>query len=268
MNDFRPYQQPGLEPESPSEHGVLLRHRRVSVSQALSWIPAGWRMMPGNWGLVLGVLITIVMINLALGVVPILGDLVLFLIMPLLYAGLVQLADNIQRGEEARFTDLFAGFNNRATPLMLSALAQAGVIIAMTLVFAGLLFAVAGGVGMENLDASMPLMWVLGALLLIAVVVLTFMFYFVVPLIYLGQRGVMDAIAASFYACLENIVAMVVYGLCVIGLLLVGLLTLGVGLLVVMPLLMMAYYQAFRAIFMVESTPGEEPQQGQTHSLF
>lgn len=264
MQDFRPYQPPGTEPEPPSERGVLARHRRVSVSQALSWIPAGWRMMPGNWGVVLGVLVTIVMINLALGFVPVLGDLVLFLIMPLLYAGLVQVAHNIQCDKVPTFTDLFSGFNYRAKSLMLSALAQAGVIIAMTLVFAGLLFALAGGVGMENLDASMPLMWVLGALLVVALMVLTFMFYFVVPLIYLGERSVMDAIAGSFYACLENIVPMVLYGLCVMGLLLIGFLTLGIGLLVVMPVLMMAYYQAFRSLFMTE----ESTSQDENLSLF
>ena len=71
----------------------------------------------------------------------------------------------------------------------------------------------------------------------------------VVPLIFLGQKGVVDAMKLSLDACLKNIIPFIVYTLVISLILVVAAIPLLLGWLFVMPILAGAYYVSFKQLF-------------------
>jgi uncharacterized membrane protein len=73
--------------------------------------------------------------------------------------------------------------------------------------------------------------------------------YFAPSLVALDQVPVLKAFSLSFFGCLRNILPFLVYGLVAMLMLILGTLPLLLGLLVVLPILTIAVYTAYRDIF-------------------
>ena len=73
--------------------------------------------------------------------------------------------------------------------------------------------------------------------------------WFAPALVVLNDMGVGDAIKASFWACLKNIVPFLVYGLILFGLAIVASIPFGLGWLALGPTLAASVYAAYRDIF-------------------
>lgn len=267
MEEVNPYQQPATaNVQSEQSTSSLALHGgvgKVGVGQALGWLGEGARMLSGHWGPVIGALVVAFLIYMAVSMIPLVGYIAPNFLLMLLYAGIVQMFFRIEQEGRSDFGDLFAGFSNKTGPLLLLALVQFaaiwGVMIAM----------IAGMVAMAGVDmaafsalesgdpaafsnfftAGMITMMVLG---FVAMILLTFPFYFAVPLIFLGDRGLGEAMKMSTLACLKNFIPLLVYGIVAGILSLVAALPILLGWLVLMPILAGAYYQAFKDVF-VES---------------
>lgn len=98
-------------------------------------------------------------------------------------------------------------------------------------------------------DGGTAAIVVLGLLATVAMFVFMFLFYFAVPLIFLGQKGVVDAMKLSLDACLKNIIPFIVYTLVISLILVVAAIPLLLGWLFVMPILAGAYYVSFKQLF-------------------
>lgn len=249
MSEINPYQQPQAElvdgNNTPTQSlTILAEPRKVSVGEALAWIGSGHKMLPGHWGVVLGALVVTVLITSAFQIIPLLGLIAQVLATPLLYAGIVKIFHRMETEGKSDFGDLFAAFSERTGPLIMMALAQLGVMLLLGVIFGGLGYALGAGGG-----AGTGAMVVLGLLGLVAMFGFLYLFYFTVPLIFLGNKGVGEAMKLSFSAFTRNVVPLIVYLLVTMVIVLVAALPLLLGWLFVMPILAGAYYVSFRQIF-------------------
>ena len=97
--------------------------------------------------------------------------------------------------------------------------------------------------------ASTGAMVVIGLLGLVAMFGFIYLFYFTVPLIFLGNKGVGEAMKLSIAGFTRNVIPLIVYLLVTMVIVLVAALPLLLGWLFVMPILAGAYYVSFRQIF-------------------
>ncbi|MEQ3637736.1 BPSS1780 family membrane protein [Alcanivorax sp.] len=246
MSDINPYKQPQSDVAHPaSTNGndfTIMAPRKISVGDAMSWIGKGHGMLSGHWGVVLGALVVTVLMTSALQAVPWLGGIAQVLLTPLLYAGIVNVFHRIDTENRSDFLDLFAPFSKRTSPLMMMAVAQIVALVVAGAVLGGLFF-------LLGRDGSAAAMVVLGLLATLAMFAFMFIFYFTVPLIFLGQKGVVDAMKLSLDACLKNIIPFIVYTLVVSLILVVAAIPVLLGWLFVMPILAGAYYVSFKHLF-------------------
>jgi hypothetical protein len=164
--------------------------------------------------------------------------------------------DALRRGQPLEFAHLFAGFSrNSGQLLLLGALYLVGALVALMIAFVPTIGLVGGmaAMGVGDPDAllgSLGLPLLIGVLLWIALLLPVVMaIWFAPALIILNDLPAVEAIKASFRACLRNIVPFLVYS--VVGLLLAVLATLPLllGWLVLAPVLITSTYCAYRDIF-------------------
>ena len=87
------------------------------------------------------------------------------------------------------------------------------------------------------------------AAMFVMFVALGFLFYFSIPLVFLGDMGPGEALANSFKACLKNLLPLILYGIVATLLVVVASIPFMLGLLFAMPLLAGAYYASFKQVF-------------------
>lgn len=257
MTEVNPYQGPETNVASPQSEGAFTLDgpHKVTVGQALGWLGEGMKLLSGNWGVVIGALVLVMVITMGLQLIPFLGPLIQLFITTLLYAGLVKLFHRIATDGRCEFGDLFAGFSERTGPLLLLALVQLGVYLGALLVLGGLMAVFMGGsMSLQAMDPQAMssgagvVMAIMLPLFLVVFTLVMFLFYFAVPLIMLGGSGLGTAMGLSFRACMKNLLPMIVYGLVAVVIAMLAALPLLLGWLFVMPILAGAYYVSFRQV--------------------
>jgi len=244
----------------------------VAASKGWQWIVDGFalfRRSPVMWvaiTLLLGVIWLVSMI------VPLLGPLLFNLFSPLLFAGLMTGCRALENGETLELRHLFAGFKDRAAPLV----TVGGVYLVGTIVVVGVVLVAAGGsmlpsllsksgTDIEALRAamrSMALALAIGAAVYLPLIMLI---WFAPLLVMFDGMTPVAAMKLSFAACLKNTLPFTVYGLAIIGLWLLMSLPAAMGiigaLLVIallvasIPVLVCSIYVSYRDIFVARGAP-------------
>ena len=238
------------EPQSGNFHA---EGRVVAGSRGWDWIVeafALFRRQPGMWILI--VLLAGILF-IAIGLIPILGSLASTLLLPIIGAGLMLGCKALDQGGTLEFAHLFAGFRQRTGDLVLVGVFN--VVCGVIITFA-VIAVIGGGVFMAVTrggapGASMSLASVLIASLLAAglLVPLSMAIWFAPALIVLHELAPVAALKASFFACLRNWIPFLVYGVVMLVLGLVAAIPFGLGLLVLVPVLAVSVYTAYRDIF-------------------
>ncbi|MBX9296324.1 BPSS1780 family membrane protein [Chromobacterium piscinae] len=232
-------------------------HRKVGAGQGWRWFVEAFqivRQQPLTW-----VLLTLVylVIQIALSVVPVLGDLASALIGPLFAAGFVMAAAKSERGEELELADLFAAFRQMPGPLLLLGAMIFGLMLVVIVaavamgVSGGLmggLLGKAAGAGASTAAGGGAAV-ALGALALIGGVLVGMAYWFAPAMVALNRIDPWPALRASLKACLSNWLPLLVASL-VLGLsCMVALLPLGLGLLLWIPVAFVTAYTGWRDVF-------------------
>ena len=258
-----PLPSPPPAPGSGSDLGAPPRDGwAVGAGRGADWWRAGWKLFtpaPWTW-----IAITVVagVITLVLNQVPFIGPIAVTLLYPLLFAGVMVGARELDRGGELRFNHLFACFSDRAMPLVILALVMLAGWFVVWLVTVGALVGIVGlgtlgsllagdladmGLGMLGTLGFGALVALLLALLLAAPLILASWF---APLLVLfrGDEPI-AAMRTSFVACMRNMPPFLVYGLVGIVLAVVATIPFGLGWLVLMPVSAASVYAGYTDIF-------------------
>jgi len=228
--------------------------RRVEAGSALNWFRQGWAIFIASPGIWMAMMVILVVIYLGLAIVPLIGQLAAHLLTPVLAAGMLLACQKVSAGQTPDITDLFAGFQ-RST----GALVTLGVLymLGMLAVFLMVLLLVGGGMagGMminEPVGAGIAVgaMLIAGIVALLLSVPLVMAIWFAPALVVFNGMPPVDALKASFNACLKNSVPFLVYGLLAMVLCFFAALPVGLGFLVLGPVLAGSVYASYQDIFL------------------
>ncbi len=230
--------------------------RVVAAGNGLDWLKQGWAIFVANPAQWLALTIVLLVVVFGLYIVPVVGPLASNLLTPLLGAGTLFASQKAMNGNRPEIGDLFVGFKqNRAPLLMLGVLYMAAVLLIVVIVVVlgggsiagGLMMGRSAGIGIA-LGGLM-----LGLLLSVVLSVPLFMaIWFAPALVFFNNMAPVDALKASFNACVKNALPFVVYSVFMTVLFFFALLPVGLGFLVLIPVLCGSVYASYRDIFVAD----------------
>jgi uncharacterized membrane protein len=202
--------------------------RRVGAGSALNWLQQGWAMFiarPGAW---MAMTVIVIVIYVGLATVPLIGPLAAHLLAPVLAAGMLIACQKLAHEQDLAISDLFAGFQQHT-----SALLTLGVLYMLAMLALAVLAMLLAG-----------LLWLLLSVPIVMAI------WFAPALVVFNAMAPVDALKASFNACLKNILVFLVYAPLVMVLCFFATLPVGLGFLVLGPVLAGSVYASYRDIFL------------------
>lgn len=244
-------------PSDAATRALPTGSRRVPMLRGLSWIAEGWNLFkaqPLMWWVCL---IVFIVVSVVPQLIPVVGPIIGLLLAPILVAGLMLGAHDVQEGRALTVGHVFAGFQSNPGALILTALIQVGLIVAIgaalfflmgqRLMSAAMVWStkkgsVDFGTIVSLLGPALPLM-----LLLILVVMTT---YFAPPLVAIRNEGPVRAMWLSVTGMLKNALPGILYSIVLLVLAVLASIPFGLGWLVLLPVLALSSYAAFRDIYL------------------
>jgi uncharacterized membrane protein len=247
---------PPTEPYDP-ELKLVLPGRGLPAGAGWDWITEGWSLFtkaPLMWILSLLVLLVVAVV---LALIPILGQIALQLVQPVIVAGYMVACRQLEKGGEFEIEHLTAGFSRRFVPLLVVAViffVGELVILAIMAAFVGVGM-VGGFMTGDAGDAAQTLMASAGPMLLGLLIAMALMvplmaaFWFAPALVMMHDMKPVAAMRESFFACFRNFVPFLVYGIVMAIAGFLAMLPFGLGMLVWAPVTIASTYVAYRQIF-------------------
>lgn len=229
--------------------------RVVEAGACFDWLRQGWACFvayPATW-LTVSVLFGVIL--LALGIVPLIGQIALYMLLPILVAGMLHICLRISREEEPSIGDLFIAFRSASTQLvitgLLNLLGTIAIGIMLTVVASGSAIGgiLLGAPGPLGLGAVMGGMMISGLFAVVLLTLLTMAMWFAPALVFFHDMKAWPALKASFLACAANWLPFLVFGLIALVLTFFALLPLGLGLILLLPVMVGSLFAAYRDIF-------------------
>lgn len=247
-------QNPFLTPESaPANGGFTPSGRAVDAGRAIEWLKHGWQLFVKNPGIWIAIAVIMMVILVALSIIPVVGQLAANFLMPVFAGGILLGCKSLKEGGELRIDHLFAGFKqNTGNLIMVGVFYLIGVAFIMIVTFlvgggaafSGAMMGRGPGVGMAVGGFFLALLIMLALMVPLAMAV-----WFAPALVVFRNVAPLDAMKASFSACLKNIVAFLVYGVIVFVLSIIAMIPFGLGMLVLMPVVIGSVYASYVEIF-------------------
>lgn len=241
----------------------------LSSGHGFGWFRRGWQAFKRAPGIMIGVLLLWLLISFALQFIPLIGSLGYIVISPALFAGYVHLSRAALHDQPPVLEQFFSGLteSEQRTEMLLLGLflmvAYMIIFIVCVLFFVFIALLTLGAVPydtLSQLQSAAPhnavltmgvllvlLLTVLMSLLLFAL--LTMAFTYASPLVLDGRASAGQALRLSFEACLQNILPLTVFGLFYLVFLLLAIVPLCLGLIVFLPVSLMAIAASYEDIF-------------------
>ncbi len=255
-NPYQPPQAPVLDYLPPPAPGRFLGSpRRVAGARGAAWYGEAWRLLMAHAGLWLVILAIIAVLALTAILPPWAGLPLQYLLFPFTLAALAVACDVVRRGAPLRVDEILAVLAERGGQLFLLGLLY---LIGITLVSVVAIVPLLGWSGMGVLlgdvpppyvaELFMPLM--LAMLLLLALSLPLLMAVWLAPaLVVLNGVAAPAAMGTSLVGCIRNIWPFFLYGVAGLVLALAATLPLLLGWLLLVPVIMVTSYSAYRDIF-------------------
>ena len=242
-------------PKAAPDGEFVAKGRTVAAGNGWTWITQAWELITGHKGSWIGLFFILAVIVIALNLVPLIGPLVLVLVTPVLYGGVMLGCDTLRSGGDLKVGHLFAGFGGHAGRLIgvgaATLAAFIGVFVVVMLIF-GIEMApmMMGAQPSPEQMQAMGLGVLLVPLIILALGVPVYMaLWFATPLVVLNDFGVGEALMASFSVCLGNMLPFLVFGGAFFLLAIVASVPLMLGWLLLGPVLLACVYTGYRDIF-------------------
>ncbi len=257
MNDNNPYSPPKSDvtppPRPVGDMELLAEPRSLSAGAGIAWLSESWSMVKNNLGVWILITLVLFVIQVILGIIPFVGDIVSSIIRPVLTGGILLGVRSIDSGESLRFDYLFEGFKQKFAPLA----GLGGITLGVMFLFGIIVGGAFVGMNMNNLQHDAPNpeaifsgmnigLIAIGVILLIVVIML---FWFATQLVALNNVPVFQSLTLSFKACLRNPLPLLLYSVAMVILLVLGSIPLLLGLFVVIPWLFSSMYVSYKQVF-------------------
>jgi uncharacterized membrane protein len=236
---------------------LVLPGKGVAAGQGVTWIGTGWKLFakaPLMW---IVALLVLVVIAIVVNLVPILGGIAFQILTPVFYGGFFVACRSLERGGDFELEHVFAGFKTQFANLAIVGAIFLVAMLALLVVLAVFVgFGILGALLSGNPDDVLPAIAasgaaiLLGLLVMLALMIPVLMAYWFAPaLVIMHGMNAFEAMKASFFGCLKNLLPFLVYGVVMLIIFVVASIPLGLGLLVAIPLSFTSTYAAYRDIF-------------------
>jgi len=225
----------------------------VEAGRGIEWLKQGWQLFTKNPGTWIAIAVILMVIVVVLSMVPVVGGLAAQFLLPVFAGGILLGCRALAGGGDFAIDTLFAGFRQHTTSLILVGVFYLIGVIAITVV----VFLVGGGAALTGgLIGRGPGVGVavggffFAMLVMLALMVpLAMAVWFAPALVVFRGVAPLEAMKASFSACLKNIVPFLVYGVILFVLCMIAMIPFGLGMLVMMPVMMGSVYASYVEIF-------------------
>ena len=249
--------------EESSDLRLVLPGRSTPAGSGWDWLKGGWDLFiraPLMWIISL-VLVFVCVVALAL--VPLLGQVAVHLLQPVILAGFMVACRSLERGGDFELDHLLAGFKkNFGNLVVVGLLFLVGEIVILLFFLAFLVFTVGTAFLMGSSDQILAtimaagLTIALGGLIALALLLPLMAAYWFAPvLVVMHDLPPLEAMKASFFACFANFIPFLVYSILMIPLFILAAIPFGLGFLVVVPMTIASIYVSYREIFTEEEAP-------------
>lgn len=259
-NPTNPYAAPraAVADEKSVQGQFVPGGRTVPAAHGWTWIADAWALFkaaPGTW---IAIIIVLLVIFFVLMLVPFLGAVGQYLLMPVFVGGIVAGCRAIDDGGTLEFNHLFEGFKTHfGTLIAVGALYLAGfiaVLLVVMLLTGASVFALfmTGGSGAQDVATAGAVLTILLAVLIAVALSIPLLMavWFAPPLVVFHGLGAVEAMKASFSGCLRNILPFLVYGIAGLFLAILATIPLGLGWLVLGPVLVATVHTAYKDIYL------------------
>lgn len=196
------------------------------------WFIEGWKLFKKSpLPLILGAVIWGAL-EFAIAFIPVAGVVIDGLIFPMLYAGFLFVAREIDEGRKPSLKFFFVAFMDKSKFLLLLMLGIVMVLFEAISVAVGMFF------GPIAIVILVPF-----ALILVSMLV------FSVPLVTFDKASFIEALKSSYHSCGENISAIIMAYFALFGLIVISVLTFGVALVVTIPIIFCSFYKGYKEIY-------------------
>jgi hypothetical protein len=260
MSDSNPYQPPSspavpaARPSTP-EPAFSTSARAVDAGRGWEWIAEGYALFKKQPGIWILILIVFVACAALIHVVPVIGSLAGVLLTQVFMGGLMLGCRALDRGEALEVGHLFAGFKQNTSDLVvLGVLTLVGWLVAcipaIAIVGGGAFMAMMMGGTPGMHVGAMGLSFMLAILVVLALAMPLYMaLWFAPSLIVFNNLKPVDAMKASFFACLKNVVPFLLYGVIMLVLCFIAAIPFALGFLVLGPVAIASIYTGYRDVF-------------------
>ncbi|MDZ7754351.1 MAG: BPSS1780 family membrane protein [Gammaproteobacteria bacterium] len=245
-------------PADDEDFAITGPHVR-SAGDGARWLTQAFAFFRDGWLQWLAATVILLVIYVVVQLIPFIGAIAMMFLGPVFSGGLMIGARAQEQGEDFQVGHLFAGFSTNSGGLLtLGALYLALQIVAWA-VGLGIMFLFMGSAGMFGAMVSgdpgaaaavSPLAATLGVLVIMAVLIPTAAaIWLAPPLVALHGMPALQAMKMSLVGCLKNILAFLIYGLLGLVLAVLATLPLMLGWLILVPVIIISVYTAYRDIF-------------------
>jgi hypothetical protein len=265
LDKDNPYAAPGanLNPDS-SQDAVNFNPdgKAVGADRAMGWFGRGFDMFKSNPGIWIVSIIVYFVLVMILAMIP-LVNMGLSIITPVFFGGFMLGCAAIARGEELRIDHLFEGFQKHFGSLVIVGLITLGAwfVLAMMIGIVAVIALGLGGLGamMSGGDSGqlasammagglvMVLFFLVGVALGIPIAMAG---WFAPALVVFHNMSPIDAMKASFFGCLKNIVPFLIYGLLWLVFAVLASIPFLLGWLVLVPVVIASVYASYEDIYL------------------
>jgi hypothetical protein len=230
--------------------------RAVDAGRGLAWWTEAWPLFTRAALMWIVLLLVFLVIGVVAGAIPFVGGLAFSLVTPVFGGSMMLAARKVDGGGALEFGDLFAGFRDKLSPLLV----LGALLLVVSIAIGALAFvfglgaavgALAGGAA-ERPGAALAALGagMFGLLVVLALLVPVAMaFWFAPALVALRDLQPVAALKSSFAACLRNVVPMLVYSVLYIVAAIVAAIPFGLGWIVLLPLTVLTLYTSYRDIY-------------------
>jgi len=242
--------------------------RHLTAGHGWEWIKQGYALFMKAPLLWIVLLLICIVAAIAISSVPVVGEPLASLLMPVVLAGLMAGCRDLLKGEELELAHLFRGFQQHTTQLV----TLGGISLVSQFLIFGLMM-LAGGTalvsilmsGQPDVDPNVMMQAVSGAGLAILLGVILFSMLimamqFAPLLVFFNNVTPLMAMKLSLQAFLNNITAMLVYGVTFMMLAILASIPMMLGWLILLPLVFTSLYASYSEIFPAEIKSGGVPQ--------
>jgi hypothetical protein len=230
----------------------------VDAGRGVTWWTEAWALFAKNIGMWILLTLTMLVIYIVLTFIPFIGTLAGSLLVPVFVGGWMLAARKLEGGGTLEVGDLFSGFKDKLTPLVvLGALLLAATIVIGVVVGALGIGAMGGMItgGAHNSVGGMMAAAGTGIFALLVALVLGFAvalaMWFAPALVVFRDMPPVDALKASVSASLKNVGPFVIYGLLYIVAAIVASIPFGLGWIVLVPIVLLTVYVSYKDIYEV-----------------